>query len=160
MLLYAREDGALKLSVFDVDTWQCVQWETIFPLGAEDYYSLLGSGEGFMVMYRPDDGFFRVVEEQAGVYTPAYPAPGTEGTAMWTSGGITPSAPTTGERLVISGITGNGNCSLWVQVYDETGLTYGARIDHSLDREDVWNFYEYRTDAVTEQYPIITFTGA
>ena len=160
VLLYAREDGALKLSVFDVDTWQCVQWESIFPLGAEDYYSLLGSGEGFMVMYRSDDGFFRVVEEQDGVYTPALSGTRDRGEGYVDEWWYDTACAYDGERLVISGITGNGNGSLWVQVYDETGLTYGARIDHSLDREDVWNFYEYRTDAVTEQYPIITFTGA
>lgn len=160
VLLYAREDGALKLSVFDVDTWQCVQWESIFPLGAEDYYSLLGSGEGFMVMYRSDDGFFRVVEEQDGVYTPALSGTWDRGEGYVDEWWYETACAYDGERLVISGITGNGNGSLWVQVYDETGLTYGARIDHSLDREDVWNFYEYRTDAVTEQYPIITFTGA
>ena len=159
VLLYAREDGALKLSVFDVDTWQCVQWESIFPLGAEDYYSLLGSGEGFMVMYRSDDGFFRVVEEQDGVYTPALSGTWDRGEGYVDEWWYETACAYDGERLVISGITGNGNGSLWVQVYDETGLTYGARIDHSLDREDVWNFYEYRTDAVTEQYPIITFTG-
>ncbi len=160
VLLYAREDGALKLSVFDTDTWQCVQWESIFPLGAEDYYSLLGSGEGFMVMYRSDDGFFRVVEEQDGVYTPALSGTRDRGEGYVDEWWYDTACAYDGERLVISGITGNGNGSLWVQVYDETGLTYGARIDHSLDREDVWNFYEYRTDAVTEQYPIITFTGA
>ena len=159
VLLYAREDGALKLSVFDVDTWQCVQWESIFALGAEDYYSLLGSGEGFMVMYRSDDGFFRVVEEQDGVYTPALSGTWDRGEGYVDEWWYETACAYDGERLVISGITGNGNGSLWVQVYDETGLTYGARIDHSLDREDVWNFYEYRTDAVTEQYPIITFTG-
>lgn len=160
VLLYAREDGALKLSVFDVDTWQCVQWESIFPLGAEDYYSLLGSGEGFMVMYRSDDGFFQVVEEQDGVYTPALSGTWDRGEGYVDEWWHDTACAYDGERLVLSGITGNGNCSLWVQVYDETDLTYGARIDHSLDREDAWNFYEYRTDAVTEQYPIITFTGA
>ena len=159
LLLFAREDGALKLSVFETDTWQCLQWETLFPLGEEDYYSLLGSGEGFLVLER-GDGFFRVVEEAEGVYTPALS--GTcdqrEGYVRewWYAG----TCAYDGRRLVLAGPTGSGDCSLWVQVYDETGLTYGARIDHSLDREDVWNFYEYRTDAVTEQYPIITFTGA
>lgn len=159
VLLYAREDGALKLSVFDTDTWQCVQWETIFPLGEEDAYSLLGSGDGFMVMSGPDN-MFRVVEEADGVYTPALSGVQDMGEGYVDEWWYNVECAYDGERLVISGITGNGNCSLWVQVYDETGLTYGARIDHSLDREDVWNFYEYRTDAVTEQYPIITFTGA
>ena len=159
VLLYAREDGALKLSVFDVDTWQCVQWETIFPLGEEDHYSLLGSGDGFMVLYQADN-IFRVVEEENGVYTPALSGTWDRGEGYVDEWWYETACAYDGERLVISGITGNGNGSLWVQVYDETGLTYGARIDHSLDREDVWNFYEYRTDAVTEQYPIITFTGA
>ena len=159
VLLYAREDGALKLSVFDTDTWQCVQWETIFPLGEEDAYSLLGSGDGFMVMSGPDN-MFRMVEEADGVYTPALSGVQDMGEGYVDEWWYNVECAYDGERLVISGITGNGNCSLWVQVYDETGLTYGARIDHSLDREDVWNFYEYRTDAVTEQYPIITFTGA
>lgn len=159
VLLYAREDGALKLSVFDTDTWQCVQWETIFPLGEEDHYSLLGSGDGFMVLYQADN-IFRVVEEENGVYTPALSGTWDRGEGYVDEWWYETACAYDGERLVISGITGNGNGSLWVQVYDETGLTYGARIDHSLDREDVWNFYEYRTDAVTEQYPIITFTGA
>ena len=159
LLLFAREDGALKLSVFDVDTWQCVQWESIFPLGAEDYYSLLGSGEGFMVMYRSDDGFFQVVEEQDGVYTPALSGTRDRGEGYVDEWWHDTACAYDGERLVLSGITGNGNCSLWVQVYDETGLTYGARIDHSLDREDAWNFYEYRTEAVAEEAPLIAFTG-
>lgn len=159
LLLYARENGELKLSVFDTDTWQCVQWETIFPLGEEDHYSLLGSGDGFMVLYQADN-IFRVVEEENGVYTPALSGTRDRGEGYVDEWWYDTACAYDGERLVISGITGNGNGSLWVQVYDETGLTYGARIDHSLDREDVWNFYEYRTDAVTEQYPIITFTGA
>ena len=159
LLLYARENGELKLSVFDTDTWQCVQWETIFPLGEEDHYSLLGSGDGFMVLYQADN-IFRVVEEENGVYTPALSGTWDRGEGYVDEWWYETACAYDGERLVISGITGNGNGSLWVQVYDETGLTYGARIDHSLDREDVWNFYEYRTDAVTEQYPIITFTGA
>ena len=159
LLLYAGENGELKLSVFDTDTWQCVQWETIFPLGEEDHYSLLGSGDGFMVLYQADN-IFRVVEEENGVYTPALSGTWDRGEGYVDEWWYETACAYDGERLVISGITGNGNGSLWVQVYDETGLTYGARIDHSLDREDVWNFYEYRTDAVTEQYPIITFTGA
>ena len=113
-----------------------------------------------MVMYRSDDGFFQVVEEQDGVYTPALSGTWDRGEGYVDEWWHDTACAYDGERLVLSGITGNGNGSLWVQVYDETGLTYGARIDHSLDREDVWNFYEYRTDAVTEQYPIITFTGA
>ena len=28
-----------------------------------------------------------------------------------------------------------------------------------LDREDAWNFYEYRTEAVAEEAPLIAFTG-
>lgn len=159
VLLYAREDGALKLSVFDTDTWQCVQWESIFPMGEEDTFSLLGNGDGFMVLYQADN-IFRVVEEENGVYTPALSGTWDRGEGYVDEWWYETACAYDGERLVISGITGNGNGSLWVQVYDETGLTYGARIDHSLDREDVWNFYEYRTDAVTEQYPIITFTGA
>ena len=158
LLLFAREDGALKLSVFETDTWQCLQWETVFPLGEEDYYSLLGSGEGFLVLER-GDGFFRVVEEAEGVYTPALS--GTcdqrEGYVRewWYAG----TCAYDGRRLVLAGPTGSGDCSCWVQVYDETGLTYGARIDHSLDREDAWNFYEYRTEAVAEEAPLIAFTG-
>lgn len=159
VLLYAREDGALKLSVFDTDTWQCVQWETIFPLGEEDAYSLLGSGDGFMVMSGPDN-MFRVVEEADGVYTPALSGVQDMGEGYVDEWWYNVECAYDGQRLAVAGITASGDCSLWVQVYDETGLTYGARIDHSLDREDVWNFYEYRTDAVTEQYPIITFTGA
>ena len=159
VLLYAREDGALKLSVFDTDTWQCVQWESIVPMGEEDTFSLLGNGDGFMVLYQADN-IFRVVEEENGVYTPALSGTWDRGEGYVDEWWYETACAYDGERLVISGITGNGNGSLWVQVYDETGLTYGARIDHSLDREDVWNFYEYRTDAVTEQYPIITFTGA
>ena len=157
MLLYAREDGMLKLSVFDTDTWQCVQWESIFPLGEEEYYSVLGSGDGFRVMAR-DDGFFRVVEEKDGVYTPALS--GTQDTRegyvkeWWYAA----TCGYDGQRLVISGITGSGDCSCWVQVYEEEGLTYGARIDHSLDREDAWNFYEYREDSyASETYPLISF---
>lgn len=157
MLLYAREDGALKLSVFDTDTWQCVQWESIFPLGEEENYSVLGSGDGFRVMAR-DDGFFRVVEEKEGVYTPALS--GTQDTRegyvkeWWYAA----TCGYDGERLVLSGITGSGDCSCWVQVYEEEGLTYGARIDHSLDREDAWNFYEYREDSYASNlYPLISF---
>ena len=159
LLLFAREDGALKLSVFDVDTWQCVQWESIFPLGAEDYYSLLGSGEGFMVMYRSDDGFFRVVEEQDGVYTPALSGTRDRGEGYVDEWWYDTACAYDGERLVLAGPTGSGDCSCWVQVYEEEGLTYGARIDHSLDREDAWNFYEYRTEAVAEEAPLIAFTG-
>ena len=158
VLLYAREDGALKLSVFDTDTWQCVQWETIFPLGEEDAYSLLGSGDGFMVMSGPDN-MFRVVEEADGVYTPALSGVQDMGEGYVDEWWYNVECAYDGERLVISGITGNGNCSLWVQVYDETGLTYGARIDHSLDREDAWNLYEYNGN-VADQYPIVAFTGA
>lgn len=157
LLLYAREDGALKLSVFDTDTWQCVQWESIFPLGAEESYSVLGSGDGFRVLAR-DDGFFRVVEEENGVYTPALS--GTQDTRegyvkeWWYAA----TCGYDGERLVLSGITGSGDCSCWVQVYEEEGLTYGARIDHSLDREDAWNMYEYREDSSTSDlYPLISF---
>ena len=159
LLLFAREDGALKLSVFDVDTWQCVQWESIFPLGAEDYYSLLGSGEGFMAMYRSDDGFFRVVEEQDGVYTPALSGTRDRGEGYVDEWWYDTACAYDGERLVLAGPTGSGDCSCWVQVYEEEGLTYGARIDHSLDREDAWNFYEYRTEAVAEEAPLIAFTG-
>lgn len=159
MLLYAREDGTLKLSVFDTDTWQCVQWESIFPLGEEENYSVLGSGDGFRVMAR-GDGFFRVVEEKEGVYTPALS--GTQDTSegyvkeWWYSA----ACGYDGERLVLSGITGSGDCSCWVQVYEEEGLTYGARIDHSLDREDAWNSYEYREDSYASNlYPLISFRG-
>ena len=158
VLLYAREGGALKLSVFDMDTWQCVQWETIFSLGEEDHYSLLGSGDGFMVLYRSDNTF-RVVEEADGVYTPALSGVWDRGEGYVDEWWYDTACGYDGQRLVLSGITGNGNCSLWVQVYDETGLTYGARIDHSLDREDVWNPYEYNGRAA-EQYPIITLAAA
>lgn len=157
LLLYAREDGALKLSVFDTDTWQCVQWESIFPLGEEEYYSVLGSGDGFRVMAR-DDGFFRVVEEKDGVYAPALS--GTQDTRegyvkeWWYAA----ACGYDGQRLVLSGITGSGDCSCWVQVYEAEGLAYGARIDHSLDREDAWNRYEYREDSyVSDLYPLISF---
>lgn len=156
LLLYAREDGALKLSVFDVETWQCVQWETIFSLGEEDYYSLLGSGDGFMVMSGPDN-IFRVVEEADGVYTPALSGVQDMGDGYVDEWWYNVECAYDGQRLVLAGITASGDCSLWVQVYDETGLTYGARIDHSLDREDAWNPYEYNGN-VADQYPIITFT--
>lgn len=159
LLLYAREDGALKLSVFDVETWQCVQWETIFSLGEEDYYSLLGSGDGFMVMSGPDN-IFRVVEEQDGVYTPTLSGVQDTGDGYVDEWWYNVACAYDGQRLVLSGITASGDCSLWVQVYREEGLAYGARIDHSLDREDVWNPYEYSSDSVIEQYPIIAFTGA
>ena len=158
VLLYAREDGALKLSVFDTDTWQCVQWETIFPLGEEDAYSLLGSGDGFMVMSGPDN-MFRVVEEADGVYTPALSGVQDMGEGYVDEWWYNVECAYDGQRLAVAGITASGDCSLWVQVYDETGLTYGARIDHSLDREDAWNFYEYRTEAVAEEAPLIAFTG-
>lgn len=158
VLLYAREDGALKLSVFDTDTWQCVQWETIFPLGEEDAYSLLGSGDGFMVMSGPDN-MFRVVEEADGVYTPALSGVQDMGEGYVDEWWYNSECAYDGERLVLAGITASGDCSLWVQVYDETGLTYGARIDHSLDREDAWNLYEYNGN-VADQYPIVAFTGA
>ena len=157
LLLYAREDGALKLSVFDADTWQCVQWESVFPLGEEEYYSVLGSGDGFRVLAR-DDGFFRVVEEKDGVYTPAL-----SGTRDTREGYVrewwyAATCGYDGQRLVLSGITGSGDCSCWVQVYEAEGLAYGARIDHSLDREDAWNVYEYREDSyVSDLYPLISF---
>ena len=158
VLLYAREDGALKLSVFDTDTWQCVQWETIFPLGEEDAYSLLGSGDGFMVMSGPDN-MFRVVEEADGVYTPALSGVQDMGEGYVDEWWYNVECAYDGQRLAVAGITASGDCSLWVQVYDETGLTYGARIDHSLDREDAWNLYEYNGN-VADQYPIVAFTGA
>lgn len=158
VLLYAREDGALKLSVFDVDTWQCVQWESIFPMGEEDTFSLLGNGDGFMVMSRSDN-FFRVVEEKDGVYTPALSGTQDSGDGYVVEWWYTPACAYDGQRLVLAGITANGSCSFYIQVYEETGLTYGARIDHSLDREDAWNYYEYMTDSMTEEYPLITFTG-
>ena len=158
VLLYAREDGALKLSVFDTDTWQCVQWETIFPLGEEDAYSLLGSGDGFMVMSGPDN-MFRVVEEADGVYTPALSGVQDMGEGYVDEWWYNVECAYDGQRLAVAGITASGDCSLWVQVYDETGLTYGARIDHSLDREDAWNLYEYSADSVADQYPVIAFTG-
>ena len=158
MLLYAREDGELKLSVFDTDTWQCVQWETIFPLGEEDTYSLLGSGDDFMVMIRSDN-FFRVVEEQDGVYTPAFSGVQDTGDGYVDEWWYNVECAYDGQRLVLAGITGSGNCSCWVQVYQEAGLAYGARIDHSLDREDAWNYYEYITDSRTSEYPLIAFTG-
>ena len=156
VLLYAREDGALKLSVFDTDTWQCVQWETIFPLGEEDAYSLLGSGDGFMVMSGPDN-MFRVVEEADGVYTPALSGVQDMGEGYVDEWWYNVECAYDGQRLAVAGITASGDCSLWVQVYDETGLTYGARIDHSLDREDAWNLYEYNSN-VADPYPIITVT--
>ena len=158
VLLYAREDGALKLSVFDTDTWQCVQWETIFPLGEEDAYSLLGSGDGFMVMSGPDN-MFRVVEEADGVYTPALSGVQDMGEGYVDEWWYNVECAYDGQRLAVAGITASGDCSLWVQVYDETGLTYGARIDHSLDREDAWNLYEYNGN-VADQYPIVAFTGS
>ena len=158
LLLYARENGELKLSVFDTDTWQCVQWESIFPMGEEDTFSLLGSGDGFMVMSRSDN-FFRVVEEKDGVYTPALSGTQDSGDGYVVEWWYTPACAYDGQRLVLAGITANGSCSFYIQVYEETGLTYGARIDHSLDREDAWNYYEYMTDSMTEEYPLITFTG-
>lgn len=158
LLLYARENGELKLSVFDTDTWQCVQWESIFPMGEEDTFSLLGSGDGFMVMSRSDN-FFRVVEEKDGVYTPALSGTQDSGDGYVVEWWYTPACAYDGQRLVLAGITANGSCSFYIQVYEETGLTYGARIDHSLDREDAWNYYEYMTDSMTEEYPLIAFTG-
>ena len=158
MLLYAREDGELRLSVFDTDTWQCVQWESIFSLDEEDDYSLLGIGEGFMVM-SGSDNIFRVVEEKDGVYTPALSGVQDMGDGYVDEWWYYTVCAYDGQRLVISGVTIPGDCSLWVQVYDETGLTYGARIDHSLDREDAWNLYEYNGN-VADQYPIVAFTGA
>ena len=158
MLLYAREDGELRLSVFDTDTWQCVQWESIFSLDEEDDYSLLGIGEGFMVLYQSDN-LFRVVEEADGVYTPALSGVWDRGEGYVDEWWYDTVCAYDGQRLVISGVTIPGDCSLWVQVYDETGLTYGARIDHSLDREDAWNLYEYSADSVADQYPVIAFTG-
>lgn len=159
LLLYARENGELKLSVFDTDTWQCVQWESIFPMGEEDTFSLLGSGDGFMVMSRSDN-FFRVVEEKDGVCTPALSGVWDRGEGYVDEWWYETVCAYDGERLVLTGNPASGACSLWLQVYDETGLTYGARIGHSLDREDVWNYYEYGTDSAPEWYPIITFTGS
>ncbi len=157
-VLYAREAGELKLRVFDAASGQCVQAGSVFLLEEGEDFSLLGSGEGFWVLTRGDD-FFRVVEDSGNALTPTLSGTldrrAIYGEDAW---GYRENCAYDGRRLVMTGATGWADCALYVQVYDEGGLAYGARIDHSLDVEDAGSGYSqtYRPDE-DKGYPWVAF---
>ena len=157
-VLYAREAGELKLRVFDAASGQCVQTGSVFLLEEGEDFSLLGSDDGFWVLTRGDD-FFRVVEDSGSALTPTLSGTldrrAIYGEDAW---GYRENCVYDGRRLVMTGATGWADCALYVQVYDEGGLAYGARIDHSLDVEDAGSGYSqtYRPDE-DKGYPWVAF---